>query len=434
MRQPPVSLPATRLAPRADAPPRRGLRYARIAFIALTALIVILDALAAPQAYASLSTPAIMRELQRIHFAPALYDAIQITETIGYMLIYLAMALLLFWRRSDDRMAIFCAFMLVLFGCATTGGFLFDIGTGATAPLLGNSVIVHLLILLLFAGGQVCFLLFFFLFPSGRFAPRWTRWLAAFAALYWLVVVFDPTLPTGPAGALILAFIVAAAIAQVYRYRRISSPVEREQTKWVVFGFFLGAMIILGPQIIVALVPRADFDPLFHDSPLIAQLVVGAPWVIGLALIPIFIAVAVLRSHLWDIDTLINRALVYGALTALLATVYAGLTIGLESLSGGITGTASQQPTVIVVSTLAIAALFQPLRGRIQRVIDQRFYRRRYDAARTLTAFSATLRQEVDLDDLRTHLLSVVDETMQPTRLSLWLRPAPPARHNERLP
>jgi hypothetical protein len=142
---------------------------------------------------------------------------------------------------------------------------------------------------------------------------------------------------------------------------------------------------------------------------------------VALLLIAIFIAIAVLRARLWDIDTLINKALVYGSLTALLAAVYAGLIIGLESLVGLISGQ-STQPLVLVVSTLAIYALFQPLRRRIQNIIDRRFYRRKYDAARTLEAFSATLRQEVDLSTLSEHLVAVVQETMQPAHISLWVR------------
>jgi hypothetical protein len=137
----------------------------------------------------------------------------------------------------------------------------------------------------------------------------------------------------------------------------------------------------------------------------------------------VLIETAILRSRLYDIDVIINKALVYGSLTVLLAVLYAGLIIGLETLAGVITGRAFSNPFALVISTLAIFALSQPLRRRIQRIIDQRFYRRKYDAARTLEAFSATLRNEVDLASLSEHLVKVVQETMQPASVSLWLRP-----------
>ena len=145
-----------------------------------------------------------------------------------------------------------------------------------------------------------------------------------------------------------------------------------------------------------------------------------------LLLIPISIATAILRSRLYDIDVVINKALVYGLLTALLAAFYAGLIIGLESLVG-LFSRQGAQPLVIVILTLAIAALFQPLRHRLQQIIDRCFYRRKYDAAKTLEAFSATLRSEVDLSQLSEQLVAVVQETMQPVHVSLWLRP--PAHH-----
>jgi hypothetical protein len=151
------------------------------------------------------------------------------------------------------------------------------------------------------------------------------------------------------------------------------------------------------------------------------QVLLNTLFPLVLLAIPITIGIAILRSQLYDIDIIINRVLVYGLLTGLLAAFYFGSVIGLQTLFGGIT---RDSQLAIVASTLLIAALFQPLRRRIQALIDRRFYRRKYDAAKTLDAFAATLRQQVDLADLSDHLLAVVEETMQPTHATLWLRGA----------
>jgi len=145
-------------------------------------------------------------------------------------------------------------------------------------------------------------------------------------------------------------------------------------------------------------------------------------------LIPLAIAISILRYRLWEIDALVSKVLVYGVLTALLAGVYAGLVIGLQALVSNLTGQASQ-PLVTVVSTLVIAVLVLPVRRRIQAIIDRRFYRRKYDAEQTLAAFSAALGKEVNLTQLSEQVLAVVRGTMQPTHVSLWL--LPPKRHTE---
>lgn len=147
--------------------------------------------------------------------------------------------------------------------------------------------------------------------------------------------------------------------------------------------------------------------------------------------LPLSVGFAILRYRLWDIDVIINRTLVYGSLSTLLALIYFGCVFGLQSLFHAITPQAASSPLIIVVSTLAMAALFQPLRHRLQQAIDRRFYRQKYDAAKMLISFSATLRGELDLTQLREQLVEVVQETMQPSHISLWLsQPKLNAKHH----
>jgi len=208
-------------------------------------------------------------------------------------------------------------------------------------------------------------------------------------------------------------------IVQLYRYRRVSSLMQRQQTKWVVFGFAVPPSVFVGGTVLALIFPALDEPGSLYGAPY--QLAVTALNTCTPLLIPLSFGFAMLRARLWDIDVLINRTLVYGALTLSLTGVYVGLVIGLSALLRGII---SQDNSVaIVLSTLAIAALFTPLRQGIQRSIDRRFYRRKYDAAKIVAAFSTTLRQEVDLDQLREQLLVVVQETMQPASLTLWIRP-----------
>ena len=203
---------------------------------------------------------------------------------------------------------------------------------------------------------------------------------------------------------------------QVYRYLRVYNPVQRQQTKWLVFAFSVNVVLLVLFLAIGGLVPAVN-QP---DSPY--RLARATMTFVFFLLIPLSIGIAILRYRLWDIDVIINRTLVYGTLTAMLALVYVGPVIVLQFLQNGLAGQAAENPLTVVASTLVIAALFNPLRRRIQAFIDRRFYRRKYDAARTLEAFSATMRDEVDLNQLSEQLVAVVQETMQPTFISLWLR------------
>ena len=404
----------------------RWLFIARAGWIVLTLLVLTLNAISIPRADALLQavcqpgalcisglTPADLRQLQQLGLSPGFLAVYQIGWDVGTTLIYTALAALIFWRRSVDRMALFCAYMLVLFGGATYTGLL-DIGLRTVTPawywLVGGLELL----------AQVSVPTFFLLFPSGRFVPRWTQWSVLVYVLYEVWYVFLSTAYLGQltgVSSLVFAVLILGLVGlQIYRYRRVSTFRERQQTKWVVFGL----AVALGGFALFLIIVNL-FHPL--KSPNLSEAGVLLPTTVtyGLLLfIPISIAFAILRSRLYDIDTIINKALVYGSLTGLLAAVYAALIIGLQALVRGLTNQDSN--VAIVISTLAIAALFQPLRRRLQNLIDRRFYRRKYDAVRTLEAFSATLRNEVDLATLSEHLVAVVQETMQPTHVSLWLR------------
>jgi hypothetical protein len=393
----------------------RWLVLARVGWIVVTVTLVILNIIALPDTYIAYFTftPQVLQDLHRLGLSSTLFGVLLTLENAPFQLVYLALGLLLFLRRSDDPMALFCSFMLVTFGNALP---LYDFTNGTLVPGLATNAILRVITLILFAAGEASLVTFFYLFPSGRFAPRWTRWCALLVVAYWLAVVFFPTLPSNAGGLatyVIPLSLLSAVVAQIYRYRRISTPRERQQTKWAVFGFIL-AIIILVMQIPIGfLVP-----PSIQNDPVLGNLNPIFP--VALLLIAIFLAIAVLRTHLWDIDNLINKTLVYSLLTGILAAIYLGIIFALQYLLRGMIN--QNNNVAIVVSTLTIAALFQSLRRRIQRIIDRRFYRSKYDAAKIIANFGSTLREEVDLDTLSKHLVTVVQETMQPAHVSLWLR------------
>jgi hypothetical protein len=274
------------------------------------------------------------------------------------------------------------------------------------------------------------FCLVLLLFPDGRLpSPGW-RPAARFILVAWGVsILVNPLAPAEdnplgvpalgrPAGQLLLLVVnaaglvalVIAAAAPFLRFRRAGYQ-QRQQLKWVAFTVAVSVLSVLVGLGLGQLFPSV--------------LVIGLLGLLGLLGVvvglPVAVGVAILRHRLYDIDRVINRTLVYGLLTALLAGIYAGVVLGLGQLFGGI---GEQAPSWAVAgATLAVAALFQPARRRIQAIVDRRFNRRKYNAAKTVEAFSTRLRDEVDLDTLATELLAVVDETVQPAKASLWLRP-----------
>src|SRR5215218_3901143 len=282
------------------------------------------------------------------------------------------------------------------------------------------------------------------LFPDGKLPSRRWRPLAWLSGVVVVLARLGITFSPGPleghpgvrnpfgleeappwvatAGIAILLLLplcmIASALSLVMRYRR-SGGEEREQIKWIAF-----AASVVGLLYLITMV-----SSLTYSGPWGAA---GTPLWLGLlqqaalasfAAVPIAVGFAVLKYRLYDIDILINRTLVYGALTAALALIYFGGVATVQAIFRALTGQEQQPQLAVVVSTLVIAALFDPLRRRIQSFIDRRFYRSKYDVRKTLEAFSAKLRDETDLEALSDELAGVIRETMRPAHVSLWLRP-----------
>jgi len=402
----------------------RWLVLARGAWIAVALLTVGVFVSGIPSEFVRLRTPCSgtvgcawvprltaenARELGELGLAVDLFAAYFVALEIAFVVVSAAIGTAIFWRKSDDRMALLVSLMLFTLGAAFTVPY----------PLLDVSLVWKASAETVSFVGSASTILFLYLFPDGHFVPRWSRWLAMAVIGVTVAATFfyEPLLslfryPYSTAAWVGVVFAGTILFAQIYRYRRMSDPSLRQQTKWVVFGIVaaLGGGFAL--LVLDLVVPRGVLASLVGTT---------AFFLLGL-LIPVSIAVAVLRNHLYDIDLIINRTLVYGSLTLMLALLYFGGVTVTQALFTVLTGQEEQPQLVIVVSTLVIAALFTPLRRRIQSFIDRSFYRRKYDARKTLEGLSTKLRDETDLEALSNDLVGVVTETMQPSHVSLWLR------------
>jgi hypothetical protein len=309
--------------------------------------------------------------------------------------IWYGMAALIIWRRPTDRGAVVAAFFLILFP-ALWGAVLLP----RDASLIGAPLTL---------APVVGLILFCLLFPEGRFTPRWTRWLGIASVPTTIFVVLSSWWGST---ILFILFLFVLVGVQVYRFRSVSTWEQRQQTKWAFFGVII-AVLGFATIITTYAFPWASTGTVYGGSSTSAVALVPTA-------IPLSLGIAVLRNRLWDIDRVINRALVYSALSLTLAAIYIGGVIGLQALFRLVVGSSST--LAIALSTLAIAALFGPLRRRIPSGIDRRCYRSKYDAERTLAAFGERLRDEVDLKRLSQELTAVVGESLHPEHVSLWLR------------
>lgn len=330
-------------------------------------------------------------------------------------LVWLALAVIVFWRRPGDRMGIFTALTLLTFGVGR-----FPDTPLALTTLAGWWLPVEALRFL----GSACLSIFVFVFPDGEFRPRITRWIAA----GWIIIqIPEFFLPQSVANATSLppllqfagffGFFAIVVAAQAWRYRMVSTPRQRQQTRWVVLGVSLALLCYLALEFGYPLAAS-----LAGVSGPLGRITLTSLISLTFLLAPISMAIAIARNRLYDVDVLINRALVYGALTATLAALYLLVILGLQVVVVAVNGAQQVTSLILVCTTLGVAALFQPLRRALQRGIDHRFYRRKYDANATVAAFSEGLRQNLDLSELRERLIDVAQETLQPTHASLWLR------------
>jgi hypothetical protein len=351
----------------------------------------------------------LLRFLSRGAYAPTVLS-LEIIFVLALTLVSVAMV----WRNWSDWRPLFFSATFVIYSVWVT----------PTLDALALPTGLQTIADLIQAAGLLMAIHFFLLFPNGRFVPGWTRLSALGWAVYCLAWGLFPGMPLSlidPFDATFGAFLILVVLgwsvglmAQLVRYRRVDSR-QRTQTKWVLLVVAGACAGYAGVYLPGVFLPDSGHARLLYD-------LFGVPlfWLLALP-IPVALTIAMLRYRLFDVNVLINRTLVYGILTAALIFVYAGGVVLLQATFRTVIGSRSQ--LAIVASTLAIAALFSPLRRRIQGFVDRYFYRSKYDARKTLEALSIKLRDETDLNALSDDLVGVVAQTMQPEHVSLWLRP-----------
>jgi hypothetical protein len=403
---------------------------ARIFWIVLTLLIVGLVAFGVPGLYLRLIEGVDQRSVADLGWSPAGYGVYLTSLYLLMIVFHLIIGVVVFWRRSGDWMALAIALVLVSNGSWIPLSLMYP--AGEVLPIW------RFLVNLVTYIGLVSGLGLLYVFPDGRFVPRWTVGMVVSWTTLMFFAIFLPEAPLSvaawPAAFQLLALIIWSGVglyAQLHRYIEVSSPLQKQQTKWAIlglvlaslgpFGYFLPFVIL--PELGEVTVPNILYQrvgPSLFAISLVARLVGLTGFTLTLLIFPVSFVIAILRYRLWDIDVIINRTLVYGALTGTLAVLYLGGVALLQGVLRTLTGQGDQ--LAIVATTLGIAAASNPLRIRIQDVIDRRFYRSRYDAARALAAFSGAVQDEVELEDVSRALLGLVEETIQPSHSSLWLR------------
>jgi signal transduction histidine kinase len=377
-------------APPSTALHGRWLLVARVAWVVAALLAVMVFVAGLPAYYEQLRTfsgpigaffspeiedPAAVRaNLARLGLSAGFYAAYIVALEVLLTFAFCVVGTVIFWRRSDDWMALLAAIFLML-----------QVGEAPTLALAATYHSWWFPVDLLGVLAVASFILFFYLFPDGRFVPRWTRWIAVVGVLLTASFTFFPGWNARyPYATIVILYLsgllITCVFAQLYRYVRVSGPVERQQTKWVVFGLTTAVVGVLGLDLLSALFPALDRTGTLPD--LVGQTAEN----LFILLVPVSIGFAVLRYRLWDIDVLINHTLVYGTLTTSV--------VGLYILMVGSLGTLLQERGNILVSLLAtglVAVLFQPLREHLQRGINRLMYGERDEPYKVLSRLGRRL-------------------------------------------
>ena len=386
-----------------------------VGFLVYTLLILIGHIVGFPLGYAYLHTvcpsgcsltPENVRALEHIGLSISFYANLYMVIQVLYILVCVGIALLIVFKKPGQWVPLGLSCFLIWFSAYE--------GADYPALVAAYPVLNVPVQLLLFLGGGILGFYAFLTFPNGKFGSRWVLG-------FYLVSVFEGVLAvfiTTPVFVLInsvfgfLSFFIILGVL-IYRSRRLLNARERAATKWIILS-----LSIFIPTVILVFFVLPAVAP--ADS--LALLIVNIAGFFGCGINIAGILMAVLYANAFDIDVFVRRTLVYTLLTAILALLYAGMVFGSQFGLATFSPQAAQSPFILVGSTLVIAALFQPMRHRIQRTIDRRFYRQKYDASRVIERFSASLHSEIDLADLSEQVVAVVQETMQPAHVSLWLR------------
>ncbi len=401
-----------------------------LAGVGAGALTLALTIAGLPARYEQLLTGPDKRSLFDLGLSVASYAGYLTALDALLVLVHILIGGFILWRRPSDWMSSFVALALITNGALIP----FSRFYGPNSEAVPWQPLANLVTYL----GLATSVLILYLFPDGRFVPRWTAMLA----VLWGVLILSMVFPFAAWGmnrwplplqlAVLSLWSGTGLYAQVYRYAEVSNRTQRQQTKWALFGLMaamLAPFVYFLPNIILPsvggpLIPNFLYQRLgagIFTFSLLARLVAATGLTLVMLMFPVSFAIAILRYRLWDIDIIIHRTLVYSTLTALLALVYLIDVVIFQQILEALTGQ-PQSDIVTVLSTLMIAALFGPLRRRVQNAIDRRFFRSQYDAARVLAAFAARVRDEVELDRLTEHLLAAAQQALQPSHVSLWLK------------